>query len=347
MLKTLIFLVKNNVKFFALSSGLFISLAGLSQNYDNLNTRNFNPESEIFRIRPRPSQKKEITIISWKLKHFDSLNAEEIKLRNLSTIIKYADITVLQGIKIEKSLDFESKLNALILHWKLDLGPGWEIIQSTPYGISQDFAQYHLLVYRRTGLDNYTAINSKFQDLYELSDQNKLAIFSINFERKGVSKTFEIGSINLSDECSKKNIELLSIGNYAKNNIDNNFVLAGNLNFGSTFACNRNNRFLGENYLRNLHDTENFFLLFELISFGGEGKEIGFSSVPSSSSDNKGMLDQFIISNSLADSFAGGTGLGADCGWLDLNNILYTSPLKTELTYVSDHKPLWIQLKVF
>ncbi len=368
----------------------------VSQTYPSIKTNGLSPGDAAFTQVFESSKVGELTIMSFNVRDVRGTSRSLEDFRQLANLIKNADIVVFQELgakgyskKEEKNNKMMERFNAMVAVYKSYLGAGWkhEIAATpTPHYLGLG-AELPLVLYRE--FSNGMTIDIDWNGYHDLGDKRDMGLFNVTCTKGISSEVFTIGSVHTKPACPERGQQLTRIGKYAEDHTDSNFILLGDFNFG--YKSNCDNGYEGENYIRNLHQNKKAFLVFNDISYNGNGDNDNFRTNLDRRSKPH-MYDQFLISNSYANKLADGGSLTEDCGWISFSKgdyftkvmskearsqmkgfkkameyykrsttstrsknfiknkekeiQLHYTTVNTATHHLSDHKPIWLQLKL-
>jgi endonuclease/exonuclease/phosphatase family metal-dependent hydrolase len=318
--------------------------------------------------------------------------------QELARMVEGADIVVFQELGAKgfrtsgDNDDMMERFNAMAAVYKSFLGEEWEFVfapTATPIELGMG-AELPCVAYRkyRGGL----TIQIDWKEYFDLGVRRDMGMFNVTCKNGGATENFVIGSVHTKPTAPGSGEELNRIADYIDENVDNKFIIMGDMNWGYYTSLSKYpDGYSGEERIVQQHEDGNILQVFNCISYIKKGKDDDFRTNLDVRSVGQ-MYDQFLVCKAYSSKMADGNKFGDDSGFYsfseekyfkdaindDENNLLkgYKTFLKKEgitlssaagkdsikamKEYIdskppiegathrlSDHKPVWMQLKLF
>lgn len=315
---------------FAIALGAAAILTGsifaISQGNWDFETNDLAPNDVVFQQPITLSDNQELTIVSFNIRDIRGTERTLEDFQEISRLLAGADIVVFQefGAKgfgtIGDNEDLMERLRVATTVIGSFLQDEWEFVFAdtpSPEALG-GAAEISCIGYRlkRNGI----AIKGSWSGYYDLGDARDMGTFKLTCTRGNATEKFTIGSVHTKPTCPGRGEELLKIANYIDANVNNNYILMGDFNWG--YYSNCSNAYDGETRIIEQHDEGKVLQLFHEISYIGKGKAEDYRTNLDVRKTGQ-MYDQFLICKNYAGKLSAGGSLGKDCGFVSYSNSTY------------------------
>ncbi|MFT4661777.1 MAG: endonuclease/exonuclease/phosphatase family metal-dependent hydrolase [Patiriisocius sp.] len=340
----------------------------------------------------------ELTLISFNVRDVKGTKRTLEDFQELSRMIAGADIVVFQelGAKGFRSSDHGAMLerfDAMAAVYISFLGEEWEFEfapHPTPIELGMG-AELPCVAYRKTRGD--LLIDIAWKEYFDLGVRRDMGMFDVTCTKGENLEKFVIGSVHTKPDAPGRGEELNRIADYIDLNVDEKFIIMGDLNWGYKTSMRKYpDGYSGEDRIAQQHEDGKILQVFNAISYTGAGSDDDFRTNLNIRKVGQ-MYDQFLVCKAYADKMADGNQLDKDCGFYSFSEEKYfkdavaddvkglikgykvhlkkegikTSsaegkakikemkefieleglPIEGSTHRLSDHKPVWMQLKLF
>lgn len=302
------------------------SIVAISQGNWDFETNNLAPNDLVFQQPITLSENQELTIVSFNIRDMRGTERTLEDFQEISRLLAGADIVVFQEFGVKgfgskgDNEDLMERLRVATTVIGAFLQDEWEFVfADTPspeeLGAAAEIA---CIGYRlnRNGI----AIKGSWSGYYDLGDARDMGTFKLTCTRGSSTEKFTIGSVHTKPTCPGRGKELLKIADYIDSNVNNNYILMGDFNWGYYSTCS--NAYDGETRISEQHDEGKVMQLFHEISYIGKGKTEDYRTNLDVRTTGQ-MYDQFLICKNYAGKLSAGGSLGKDCGFVSFSNAAY------------------------
>ena len=333
----------------------------------------------------------ELTISSFNVRNFGTTERSLKDIYTIVNLVDESDIVVFQeaGLGLFKTWPlsednqkiWEASLNALVTFF----GPGWEVITAgSPTG---EMGRETTILAHRINTNDFL-LSVEWKEYIDLGPRRDMAVFLVKMQGGDKSHMLQLGSVHLKPEDPYRGTEMKRVADWLVEQESIPTVVLGDFNWGYGNGS-QEKAYMGEKYVKKLHDDERLFQVFAALSYIGKGTKKQFRTNMSFRADGK-MYDQFLLSPVLAEKLADGGKLLEDFGFVafdvkndrwnylvkrdskrmqvslkefkemvnldwkkyasnhaDIKNTLLSMARERSTHRISDHRPIWLQLRLF
>lgn len=305
---------------------LSVSIFAISQGNWSFETNDLAPNDVAFQQPITLSDNRELTIVSFNIRDIRGTERTLEDFQEISRLLAGADIVVFQEFGAKgfgtkgNNEDLMERLRVATTVLGAFLQDEWEFVFAdtpTPEALG-GAAEIPCIGYRvqRNGI----GIKGSWSGYYDLGEARDMGTFKLACTRGNVTEQFTIGSVHTKPTCPGRGEELLKIADYIDANVNNNYILMGDFNWGYYSTCS--NKYDGETRIIAQHDEGKVFQLFHDISYIGKGKSEDYRTNLDLRATGQ-MYDQFLICKNYAGKLSAGGSLGKDCGFVSFSTASY------------------------
>lgn len=332
------------------------------------------------------SKTGELTLASFNIRNLGNTQRSLKDFEILADLVDEADVVLFQevglGIFSQKGDEVADlkRLEAIKGIFQAYLGSNWKVIlakEASGTGSARETA----MLAHRIQCKGFSISASQNLGYIDISQERDMAVFEIIIDS---THAIYLGSVHLTPKDPMRGEQMLNVANWMIANPDKPIIVMGDFNWGYQRSPRVKN-YIGENYIRTLHQSGKIFQPFYHLSYLGKAKD---EQLRTNMGFRKGgyFYDQFLVSPNIASEMADGGSFMEDCGiyayefssemkkrtdyWEErhlkgLEKYMKTSKLpKDELykkildsihqqsedfsTYIlSDHRIIWMQIRLF
>ncbi|MCP4438984.1 MAG: hypothetical protein GY810_08585 [Aureispira sp.] len=332
------------------------------------------------------SQHGELTLASFNIRNLGNTQRSLKDFETIVGLIDEADIVLFQEVGLglfgKKGDDIHDlkRLEAIKGIFQAYLGSNWKVMLANQAS-GTGSARESVMLAHRVQCKGFRITSTEWLEYVDISIERDMALFRITIDS---TYSLYLGSVHLTPKDPMRGAQMQNIANWMLENQERPVVVMGDFNWGYQRSSGVEN-YVGENYLRSLHQSGKIFQPFYHLSYLGKAKE---GQLRTNMGFRKGgyFYDQFLTSPAIASEMAEGGIFLEDCGIYayDLNmdmkkrtrywekrhlkgleKYIKTAKLpKDELykkilesihrqsedfsTYIlSDHRVIWMQIQLF
>lgn len=260
------------------------------------------------------SKNGELTLASFNIRNLGNTQRSLKDFELLADLVDEADIILFQEVglgifskKGDNPADLK-RLEAVKAVFQAYLGTNWQVIlanEASGTGSSRE----SVMLAHRIQCKGFGISSVRCADYVDISPERDMAVFEVTIDS---AYTLHLGSVHLTPKDPMRGEQMQKVADWMIENAEKPIVVMGDFNWGYQRTSKVKN-YIGENYIRTLHQSGKIFQPFYHLSYLGKAKD---DQLRSNMGFRKGgyFYDQFLISPAIASEMADGGSFMEDCG---------------------------------